>query len=544
MRLKGLLALAGTLALSGCLLHQAAPSSSNLMVAHGISVPVETYGYNPNPPVYEPAIPLGQPFAVPPGRGAMSIFVSIPRKGGASGSRSAQYIDFSAITKVVVTIVGQNVTSPITTTLNVQNSSTAEGTVLVPAGANQIVTAKGYDNNGDLQATVQGVATSVAGQVVNAVVDYGQTPVAAVFAGLPVAEAAQASLSAIAEVVDQVTQPLTASNGVVTYSVHPAFVNSPAIIQAIEDLASQGTPIGSISSASIDSELFNLGDDPPKYAAGAVTFELQAPGGTGSYTVPSGVPLFMSEAVFNAGGQLVGAGYHLAYQTSANAGVLNSFSVSDPVTSYLPPSQCCAPSLDLSAGQSAVSIPGVPPGTYSFYFQGVPGFDVSAKPWIVLLPQAASTNSEVFGSVLANDQASTLSVSPGATTSVVLQMADASKPSSISASGGGDLVSSGPYEWDSFAASANTFYTITFSSGTFPGGTCCYIYDNDFRILDQDANELYYASTATASYSYASSATASLYLYLPVPGSTVSIQAQPLSGTSNSAMNATVNYGQ
>ena len=55
--------------------------------------------------------------SVPQGKAALTLFVVIPQKK-ADGDRHAQYIDFSSITQVDVTIAGENLENPVSTTIS------------------------------------------------------------------------------------------------------------------------------------------------------------------------------------------------------------------------------------------------------------------------------------------------------------------------------------------------------------------------------------------------------------------------------------------
>ena len=477
------------------------------------SVPGETYGQNFLPPEVVKALPIGSNVVIPPGRAALTLFVVIPRKAQTKAPSQARYINFSNITSVQVTITGENLTNPVQTTINVSSGMSAAGTVLLNAGRNQIITAVGRDSSGNVVSTVQGVATSVAGQVVNAVAEFGTTPLAEVVGGLSPSVAPLISTTAISGVIDPILNATTSVSGSVTYGTHPAFINPNPIISAIDTLVTNGNSPSAITSSMISTQ---MGATSPVYPASTVSIDVLDTLGN-PFVLPTQGALTVYAEDLNGDGIVDGTAPN-PYYSSSNFGIfgeaeVEGITLSDPVSG----------TIYMYGGASSSIISNVPPGTYllSYNTSGI-----STKPWQTL-PYLKT---------------STISVSPGTTPTVNLQLIDVSTPVSVGATGSfaSDTTTrygSMSYQWFSFPATANLIYQFNYSvTGSNMGG-------NQLMIFDQSGAQLYQSTTATGSYTFASAATTSLYVYTPYINTTVNVTTQSLSG-STSLYNTLVNFNQ
>lgn len=471
------------------------------------SVLGETYGQNSNPPEIVKAVPVGQDVVVPQGKAAMTLFVVIPQKEEATTqARKTQYIIFSSISQVVVTITGENLTNPVTTTINVSSGASAAGTVVLNAGRNQIVTAIGKDSSGKVIATVKGVATSQAGQVVNAVAKFGTTPLASVISGLSPTVAPQINLAAINGVIDPILSPTT-NNGQVTYATHPTFINPTPLINAINSLVTGGTSPSAITTANINSQ---LGGALPIYSASTLYVRLRDPLGN-VYSIPTQgwntTPYFLNSNNATPDGSTF---YSNNYPNF-------NFSLSDPVTYQYN---------SINQSSSQTSLANVPPGTYQLSFNSYGG--ISSKPWWVL-PVGNSVS---------------VTITQGTVSNADIKFIDVSKSVPITSAGGSFT---GSYNaWSTFQAASNLVYTLNYSGLGGANNS-----NGGLSIFDQSGTQLYQSATATGSYTYASGATTSLYVYTPYynnsygasSSTTVNVITQSL-GASQSFYNATVQYAQ
>lgn len=443
-----------TLALSLSLL-AGCTANPNLIKTQEKNIPGETYGENSNPAQFVPSIPLGGEVAIPKGKAAMTIYVVIPQKK-AEGDRQVQYIDFSAITKVEVTITGENLTNPVSTSIDVSSGSSAAGTVVLAAGRNQIITAVGKDSGGNIISMVKGVATSEAGKVADAVAKFGTTPLANVIAGLDATIAPQIKLSAISGVIDPIINP-SISGGVVSYSTHPLFINPTPIIQAVHALISEGKEASGITTQDINSK---LSGGMPIFSKSTVTVRLRDPNGI-EFPLPSqnGVN---GRPVDNDCDQVPDG----ASVTNDGPG-LNCY-LSDPLTgswNYI------------SSGYSSIAISSVPPGEYSLSFSYS---RVATKPWWVLplkkpVVEVNGTSQDVF-----------------------LELIDVSKE--ISLANGSFSVRN--HEWRRFPTEPNLVYKISHNGSSM--GT---VY-----AFDQNGMQLYQKATDIGSYTFASPNANCIYL--------------------------------
>lgn len=498
------LGLATTVALMvGCV---AAPA---VIKTKAPSVLLETYGQNANPPDRVKAVPVGEVVVIPPGRAALTLFVAIPQKAAEkSGDRKAQYLDYSRITQIEVTITGENLNNPVRTTFSVSSGSSAAGTVVLAPGRNQIIQAVAKDSAGKVVSTVQGVATSLAGQVVNAEVKYGTTPAALVVAGLDPAVAPQLNLGALDAVLTQLMTPTTI-NGTVTYGTHPSFINPAPLIQAIKTLVDGGTPASQIASYDIWNQLYPV---VPIFPQSSVTLLLKDVNGN-ALAVPSAPPHAVYPVDRNGDGLADGTTFRPTTWESA----LYPINLSDPVSLA---DGCMLP------GMSQTTIAPVPPGTYELTYDG----QVSSKPWETL-PILRSA---------------TVSVAPGANPTVSLQLVDVSTPVDIGSGGSFSSEATNSHnpdnlvgQWFCFPTSANLIYQLNYDCRTGLNTFLGY----QLMIFDQSGAQMFQGATATGSYTFVSSATGSLYVYTPSIDTTVNVTTEPLN-QAMSSYNAIIDYNQ
>lgn len=498
----------GVTLLTGCV---AGPA---VLKTHLPSDPGETYGFNSNPPEYQPVVPIGQDVVVPRGKGALTLFVVIPRKEGGGSDRSAQYIDFNKFSRVDVTITGENLTNPLTTSISVAGGATsAAGTVVVTPGRNQIITAVAKDSSGNILSTVKGVATSLSGQVVNAVVKFGTTPTADALAALSPSVAPDIDAASINSYVEYYTRPTTnPSTGAVTYVKHPLFVDSSRIVSAINGLVSGGM----LASAVASDDVYNqLGGVSPVSPAATATVRLVDPQGNPINIPTVAGPYAANPIDRNGDGVTDGV---LSY--NGNAGTLNPVQIADPVSG----------AYSMSSGSGQLTFANLPGGTFGLFYSQ--NGRIAPKPWWTL-PVGKPT----------------VTITPGATQTIDIGLIDISKPVTLSNASASFSSSSvydtvyGNYaltgEWFRFSTEANIVYKISYQETSGNVGTG-YM---RLKIFDNTGAQLFQSTNATDSYSFASPATDSLYVYAQYMKTAVNVEGQALSSGS-SLYNATINYGQ
>lgn len=467
----------------------------------------ETYAENKNKPEEVKIIPIGEDVTVPQGKAALTLFVVIPQKE-AEGDRQTQYIDFSTISKVDVTITGENLTNPVTTSIDVSSGTSAAGTVVLTPGRNQIITAVGKNSAGDVVSTVKGVATSVAGQVVNAEAKFGTTPLAEIVGRLSPEVAPQISLSAINGVITPLLNP-TNNNGTVSYATHPSFINPAPVVNAINALIANGSAPDSITTGLISDQLAGA---QPLYPASSVTVRIVDPQGNPLSLASQGVPR-VSPTDRNADGIIDGTYF---YNTPYN-GNLSSIRLSDPVSSET----------YISSNQSQRPIGNVPPGSYQLTYYGE---NLSLKPWETLPFQRSQT----------------VTVTPGSAKTVDVKLVDVSQATSVTAAGGSfssssiytESYGSISYEWFRVPTEANLVYRLSYSAqGQGEGG------DQKVMIFDKSGAQLFQSSNASGSYTFASGAANTLYVYTRFINTTVDVTTEALGGN-QSLYNASIHYNQ
>lgn len=500
MRMIPWLGLAMSAALvAGCV---AAPSLLRTSMPNVVG---ETYADNTNPPEYVKAIPVGEEVSIPRGKAAMTLFVVIPQKQAVQeGDRKAQYINFSNISRVDVTITGENLANPVTTSINVSSGSSAAGTVVLNAGRNQIITAVGRDGSGNVVSTVKGVATSLPGQVVNAEAKFGTTPLADVIGGLNSTIAPELNMAAVNGIINPILSPSN-NNGAVTYGTHPTFINPAPIINAVTALVSAGAQPGSITTVQISDRLSGA---QPIFPGSTVTVRLRDPKGN-VLTLPN-QGRSTSGYDRNNDGIIDGS-----YFNNNSSNPYLYFTLSDPIT---PQNQ------NIYGGQAQCSVSSVPPGEYLLTYWGE---NYSVKPWEVLP---------------LNRQATT-SVAAGTTQTIDVRFADVSRPVTVNATGS---FSSGTYngfagyysyEWFRFPTKSNLVYHVTYEAPSYSQG------EQRIMIFDQGGAQLYQNPASSGSFTFASAATNSLYVYTRFVDTRVDVITETL-GANQSLYNATVNYGQ
>lgn len=500
------LTLALSVALSaGCMLTGPTVYKTRLPVTAG-----ETYGEMMGLPEFVPAVPIGEDVVVPRGKAALTLYVVIPQKVSndpALNEREVQYVDYGRTTKVEVTITGENLLSPVTTSINVSAGMSAAGTIIVTPGRNQIITAVAKDSSGNVVATVKGVATSLTGQIVDAAIRYGTTPLANVISGLSIADGPAVSAAAIAGLIDPILNPATnPTTGAVTYAKHPLYIDHASITSAINTLIAGGKAPASITIADLTSQLATT----PVFGASSLTFRFKDPGGNVIALPASGQgakPYFP----YDRNNDQVPDGTLIRphYSTSNNKdfGRIYQPRVSDPLSSL---------TNNWSSG-SSFAIGNIPPGTYtyawsyanwsSFYSPGAWAYEYtdhhsfSKYPWWALPLITSGTFTFASGSAAVVD----------------IQLVDVSKPAPISASGGefvGQI-----HEWYRFGTDANLIYRVNYVKK----GTA-----EMFLVFDYQGNQIFQSSAATDSYTFGSAATNSLYVYIPQNNATVSVTTESL----------------
>ncbi|MNX57335.1 hypothetical protein D3C86_881510 [compost metagenome] len=495
MRYKSWAGIALSMALlTGCV---AAPA---LIKTQMPAVVGETYAYNPNQPEYQEIIPIGKDVSIPQGKAAMTLFVVIPQKQTLKDERNSQYIEFSNIRRVDVTITGENIVHPVTTSINVSSGASAAGTVVLPAGRNQIITAVGRDEGGNVVSTVKGVATSLAGQVVNAEAKFGTTPLAEVIGALSPSVAPTVNVAAINGVINPILNP-TNNNGVVTYATHPTFVNPMPIVNAINALIASGAQPGVITTGTI---LDQLGGAQPIYAPSMVTVRVLDPKGA-LHVLPQ-VDGIDAYPIDSDGDGIADGSFFNSYRRS---GYVDTIRLSDSLSGLWN---------SIDGGQSQFSFGNIAPGTYRLSYRAG---NVSPKPWIVYPYQ----------------QVATVSVAPGSNKTVDIRLLDVSKPISVQATG--SFSNSQNFEWHRFPTTPNLVYRINYDATMVSYGS-----PMTMMIFDQSGAQLFQSSPdATGSYTFASAASNSLYVYTLYENTRVDVTTESL-GANQSLYNATIQYGQ
>lgn len=488
--------------LTGCV------TGPSALKTHWQSFTGETYAENTNKPEVVKVVPIGEEVIVPQGKAALTLFVVIPQKQQ-EGDRQTQYIDFSTIRKVEVTITGENLANPVTTSIDVSSGSSAAGTVVLTPGRNQIITAVGKNSQGDTVSIVKGVATSLAGQVVNAEAKFGTTPLAEIVGGLSPEVAPQINLAAINGVVAPLLNPRT-YNGMVTYGTHPSFINPTPIVNAIKALIAGGTTPGAISTGMITDQLAGA---QPLHPASSVTVRILDPLGN-PYTLPSqGVPYVYPE---DRDGD--GTPDGTRFSSSSYNGYITDIQLSDPVSS----------SGYFDGGSSQTQIGNIPPGSFQLTYYS---YQVSMKPWETLPLRKTQS----------------VTVTPGSSKTADIRLIDVSKPTAVTAAGGSFSsfsIYTSPlygysYEWFRVPTEANVIYRLAYVAQNQS-------YDFDYlklMIFDQSGAQLFQSADASGSYTFASGAASTLYVYTPYINTTVNVTTEAL-GESQSLYNASIHYNQ
>jgi hypothetical protein len=466
----------------------------------------ETYAENKNKPEVVKIIPVGEDVSVPLGKAALTLFVVIPQKD-AEGDRQTQYIDFSSITKVDVTITGENLASPVTTSIDVSSGTSAAGTVVLTPGRNQIITAVGRNWQGNVVSTVKGVATSVAGQVVNAEAKFGTTPLAEIVGRLSPEVAPQINLTAINGIVAPLLGS-TSSNGTVTYSTHPSFINPAPVVNAIKALIASGATPGAITSGMISDQLAGA---QPLYPASRVTVRVVDPQ-SNPLNIPNQAGFHVDPLDRDGDGEADAS----SVPSYTYGGYIGSIYLSDPVSG----------GAHISSSQSQSSIDNVPPGDFQLTYY--PHY-YSRKPWETLPLQRTQS----------------VTVTPGSAQTVDIKLIDVSKATAVTAAGGSfssadytDNFGSYSYEWFRVPTEANLVYRLAFNAqGLGDGG------DQKLMIFDQSGAQLFQSSNASGSYTFASGAANTLYVYTRYINTTVDVTTEAL-GSNQSLYNASIHYNQ
>ena len=477
--ISGSLAVAALGATGGC-----TPSA---VMTRMPSVAPETYGGVSGKTETVPVIPIGETVTIPAGKSAMTMVVVIPQPKTEAGERQTQYVNYSSITTIDVTISGESLEVPLRATLKVGGSSSVAGTVILNPGRNQIISAVAKDANGAIISTVQGVATSQAGRVVDAVVNFGTTPAAKVFTSLSAAIAPRIPLAAIDGVIAPILSPSVNSNGQVVYATHPLFINPTPIVQAIHTLLEEGSTPEAISTAAIRSKLGGL---TPVYSAGTVNARILDSRGK-LYQLPRlGQGRIAYPADRNGDGVIDGA----FLQSGVSYGGGMTFTLSDPLSA----AQSVTSSSNGTTPLAQALITAVPIGTFGLTVQ--PSYPYRF-PWEILPLTAGAT----------------VSVEPGITQVADIQLVDVSKPVPITAAGGS--FTARPLDWSRFDTEANLVYQVQYELiGRINGSLAPNYYGGWFKIFDANGLELFSSATATGSFIFASSATNSLYVYTPYAG--------------------------
>ncbi|MEB3186396.1 MAG: hypothetical protein VKP72_03040 [bacterium] len=499
-RTRPLLALS-TLLLAGCL---ASPVVVQTRMPDWVG---ETYGDNPNPPHAVEAVPIGAPVTIPPGKAAVTLLVVIPRKADdAQAPRNAQAIDFSRITRVDVSVVGENLSNPVTTSIQVSSGASAAGTIVLPAGRNQVITAVGRDGNGTVVSTVKGVATSQPGKVVQAQVMFGTTPLARVIEGLNPDLAPRVNLDAVHGVIDPLLGA-SETNGNFSYATHPAFINPAPLVAAIQALVAGGTAPEQLNREVISSQLQGT---QPLFLPSEVTIALEdIYGRPYSLTGRTGYQSWSQDR--DQDGSPDGSNVN---DFNVRANYLSDLRISDPVSE----------TFGYWGEGSEIRISHVPPGDYSLSY----GYEyMSPKPWWVLPTVRAAT----------------VSVSSGSRPRIPVRFVDVSRPVTVNATGSFEsssnysiVTSAWAFEWYRFEVKPDVVYTTRYQFSNGNGG-------QPIRVFDETCTQLYQSTDATGSFVYASPATHTLYVYTPWIQTHVDIEATPLA-EGRSLYNTTIQYNR
>lgn len=456
----------------------------NAVMTRMPSLAPEAYGFVSGKTEMVSVIPIGEAVTIPAGKSAMTMVVVIPQPKTEVGERQTQYVNYSSITTIDVTIAGENLDVPLRSTLKVGGASTVAGTVILNPGRNQIITAVAKDANGALVATVQGVATSLAGKVVDAVVNYGTTPAAKVLTALDASIAPRISLEVLDGVITPVMSPTLTSTGQTVYAKHPLFINPTPIVQAIHALLEEGTRPEAVSSAAIRAK---LGAQSPVYSPGSVNARILDSRGV-LYELPRIGQGMMAYPVDRDGDNVVDGAF---LSSSVRNYSSLTFTLADPLTL---PKGLSRASND-TAQMAQAMIDSVPIGTFGLTV--TPSY-LYRFPW-ELLPLSGGV---------------TVSVEPGLTQVAEIRLVDVSKPVPVTAAGGNFI--GRPLDWSRFNTEANLVYQIQYElNGRLNGTVPPNYYGGWFKVFDGRGIELFSSSTATGSFIFASNATNSLYVYTP-----------------------------
>ncbi|MEB3236665.1 MAG: hypothetical protein VKO64_03435 [Candidatus Sericytochromatia bacterium] len=452
----------------------------------------------------------GKPVRLSPGKAAVTVLVSLPGGVSESNNRTTQAIPFGNIRKVDIEVKGENLPAPLATSVEISGGSSAAGTIILPAGRNQIITATGRDAQGNVIATVKAASTSQAGKVSEVVVRYGSTPAAEILEALPVEVVPRINLAALQTAIEDVTRPAGTPS---SYMTHPMLVRKSAFVDAITAQLNAGKAPEQIDGAVLAAALYGKSK---KIEKGSVKVSV--------------VDLNGDVRPFNSY-----PGYRDASLAVRDGSYLSRRIVLIPSDSdycQLNLGSPLAPEFVYLQGSSSQSV-AVEPGVWSISVY--PG--VTALPWVrVMLPASSS----VF-------DGSSVVVEEGGKAELVWRDADMSK---LVLTGAGQATfSSTPYSdriWDDpksgefwrVTTADSTIFRLSHFNSIYSEYGCIGNMCNDdeswgrksaVRVFRADGTQILGADAASGSFLYASEMAETLYIWTRFARTDATVSVTPLS---------------
>lgn len=451
----------------------------------------------------------GKPVRLSPGKAAVTVLVSLPGGVSESPTRTTQAIPFGNIRKVDIEVKGENLPAPLTTSVEISGGSSAAGTIILPAGRNQIITATGRDAQGNVIATVKAASTSQAGKVSEVVVRYGSTPAAEILEALPVEVVPRINLAALQTAIEDVTRP---SGTPATYVTHPMLVRKSAFVDAISAQLAAGKTPEQIDGAVLAAALYGKSK---KIEMGSVTVSVvDLNGDVRAFRQNSG---FAARQLVAQGGSPLSRRYYIEVTSDTTALQLGSPLSPD---SYW---------LD---GSMVRSFP-AEPGEWRISLQA----GVSTLPWVRIEPPATSS---VF-------DGANVRVQEGENVRLVWRDRDMSQP--LLAGSGQATFSSTPYRdriwddpksgefWRVTTADSTIFRLSHFNSVYSEYGCIGSMCDDEegwgrksaVRVFRADGTQILGADAASGSFLYASEKAETLYIWTRFARTDATVSVTPLS---------------
>ncbi|MEB3298135.1 MAG: hypothetical protein VKO21_01435 [Candidatus Sericytochromatia bacterium] len=465
--------------------------------------------YGQSKPQQVDFIAPGKPVRLAVGKAAVTVLVSLPGGKSEASDRGVQAIPFQNIRRVDLEVKGENLEAPLTTSVEISGGSSAAGTIILPAGRNQIITATGRDAAGQVIATVKAAATSQAGKVSEVVVRYGSTPAAEILEALPADVVPRINLTALQNAIEDVTRP---SGTPASYVTHPMLVRKSVFIDAIKAQLEAGMTPEQIDGAVLAAALYGKSK---KIEMGAVTVSVvDVNGDVRPFRYEYG---YADYYLVNWGGSRLNRRSYIGLHSQGTRIRLGT-----PLS----------PESEWIDGATTRSFP-TEPGEWSLNLE--PG--VSLLPWVRILPPATSS---VF-------DGANVKVQEGENVRLVWRDHDMSQP--VLSGTGQATFSSTPYRdriWDD--PTSGEFWRVTTADSTIFRlhhfnsvyteygciGNMCREDEtlgrkSAVRVFRADGTQILGADAASGSFLYASEKAETLYIWTRFARTDATVSVTPLS---------------